>query len=167
MLRCDVVDGCAPLAPHEEVPSARGARHPAVRWGPCQAKRPRRVKVRVAIIGDNAATRRLLTSVLRRADVRLKIIQWPSMLTELEPMTAPPDCVLFDCGTTDTGDTDCMRLVRERWPGVPLILITGAIAKGITIPPVLPPAVADGERERCLALIVNAVREALSSRRNE
>jgi CheY-like chemotaxis protein len=87
----------------------------------------------------------------------------PGTLDGFDSITgAPPDCALLDYGTASGDGIERMRRARERWPGVPLVVLTGAIAKGIAVPPVAPPSIAEREQGRCLALVVAAVGEMLA-----
>lgn len=82
---------------------------------------------RVLVIEDRTETARILAEALRRSDDRFEVTAVASVTAGLELIDKGGlDCVLLDYRLPDGDGLDCLRRIRQKWPDLPVIMITAA-----------------------------------------
>ncbi len=88
----------------------------------------------ILVIEDSVETARLLGSALRRDDDTIEVVAVSSSVAGLEHIgRAQVDCVLLDYRLQDGNGVDCLRRIRERWPAIPVIMITGEGSEDVAV----------------------------------
>jgi DNA-binding response OmpR family regulator len=81
-------------------------------------------KQRVLIVDDEAAVRRVLGDALSRSGLQVELVS--SGNAALDRLSQPGiDLLLLDLQLSDINGLDVMQSARERWPDLPIIMLTG------------------------------------------
>ena len=80
---------------------------------------------RVVVGEDDPVSRKLVTDFLADLDCSVTSYASGGALWERLEADGPPDCLLLDIRLPDLDGLEIFRRVRERWPALPVILITG------------------------------------------
>jgi two-component system, NtrC family, response regulator AtoC len=88
----------------------------------------------ILLIEDNADAAQLIADALRAAPERFEVASVPSARGAFQYLGAHPvDVVLLDYRLPDLDGLECLRKIRQRYPDVPVIVITGAGSEEVAV----------------------------------
>jgi len=89
---------------------------------------------RVLLIEDNPETARLLAGGLGAGSAPFEVAAECSARDGLRHLAEHEvDCVLLDYRLPDADGLECLREIRQRWPDVPVVVITGAGSEEVAV----------------------------------
>src|SRR6185369_8635920 len=95
------------------------------RWRGSQKERGRPDMIRVGIVEDQRRTREGLYALIDGSEGFRCVGSWPAMEAALSgPANEPPDAILVDLGLPGMSGIEGIPLLRDRYPGAVLVVLT-------------------------------------------
>ncbi len=89
---------------------------------------------RILLVEDDPDTARLITGALRSGAEQFEVAAASSVRAALEQLAAQPvDCVLLDYRLPDADGLEGLRHIRQAYPDVPVIVVTGAGSEEVAV----------------------------------
>ena len=89
--------------------------------------------LRILQIEDNAADAELVLRELRRGGLEFEVLRVHDKASFIEALSHEPDLVLSDFALPQFDGLTALGLLKERYPDVPFILVSGAIGEDIAV----------------------------------
>src|SRR5207247_9550207 len=89
---------------------------------------------RVLLIEDNPETARLLAGGLGAGSAPFEVAAECSARDGLRHLAEHEvDCVLLDYRLPDADGLECLREIRQRWPDLPVVVMSGARSEEVAV----------------------------------